>query len=753
MGMSQQIINVGSSPNDGAGDPIRTAFIKTNTNFTQLFALPNPSPPTTLVGKAGDVPGMYAYDSNYFYYCFGTYNGSTVIWAELAQTGSISVANIVNGTSNVRIASANANVTISVNSVSNVAVFSTTGVVMSGNANALNMYASGVIIANGNVTGDNLKTSGAVSATGNVYGNYIAGTYLTGDGSNISNVAAAGSNTQVQFNNSGKLAGLASLTYNSATSLLSLTGNIKTVGTISTTGNVTAPYFIGNGSQLTGIPIIYGNANVANFLPVFTGNISSNNISVTDNLTVGNTISATGNITTDGYFVGTFVGNVSGNLVVPGSNTQVLFNNNGNAGAVASLTYNYANSLLSLTGNIKTVGTISTTGNITAPYYIGNGSQLTGLPLIYGNANVANFLPIFTGNVRAENMTATGNVRGNIVISNYLYGDGSNISNIAGSNYGNSNVANYLPAFTGNLTSNNISASGNLTANNISASGNLSGGNIKTAGIISSTGNITTDGYFIGNFSGNVTGNLIVPGLNTQVLYNDNGNAGASAALTFNSSSNVLSTSGNIYSGNLSAVGTTVSAGNIVAGASTDRIQLAAKYSGTNSAVYMGSLTSGGRFGINYDRGSGVAAFIGGSVATPLTLGEIYTTTGAWSIAGNITGNYFLGNGSQLTGITAVNANASTLIGSTLSSNVTTSTLTSVGTLGNLSVTGNVVASGVITSTGTFRLPSYTTAQIANLSAVAGDMVYNTTLNTIQGYQANATGNITWVSLSVSTYQ
>jgi hypothetical protein len=614
--MSQQIINVGSSPNDGAGDPIRTAFIKTNTNFTQLFALPNPTPPATLVGKAGDVPGMYAYDSNYFYYCFGTYNGSTVIWAELAQTGSISVANIVNGTSNVRIASANANVTISVNSVSNVAVFSTAGVVMSGNANALNMYASGVIIANGNVTGGNLKTSGAVSATGNVYGDYIAGTYLTGDGSNISNVAAAGSNTQVQFNNSGKLAGLASFTYNSATSLLSLTGNIKTVGTI------------------------------------------------------------------------------------------------------------------------------STTGNITAPYYIGNGSQLTGLPLIYGNANVANFLPIFTGNVRAENMTATGNVRGNIVISNYLYGDGSNISNIAGSNYGNSNVANYLPSFTGNLTSNNISASGNL-----------SGGNIKTAGIISSTGNITTDGYFIGNFSGNVTGNLIVPGLNTQVLYNDNGNAGASAALTFNSSSNVLSTSGNIYSGNLSAVGTTVSAGNIVAGASTDRIQLAAKYSGTNSAVYMGSLTSGGRFGINYDRGSGVAAFIGGSVATPLTLGEIYTTTGAWSIAGNITGNYFLGNGSQLTGITAINANANTLIGSTLSSNVTTSTLTSVGTLGNLSVTGNVVASGVITSTGTFRLPSYTTAQIANLSAVAGDMVYNTTLNTIQGYQTNATGNITWVSLSVSTYQ
>ena len=65
--MSQQIINVGTAPNDGLGTPIRTAFQYTNNNFTQLFSLPNPNPPDTLVGKAGDVPGMYAYNSTYFY--------------------------------------------------------------------------------------------------------------------------------------------------------------------------------------------------------------------------------------------------------------------------------------------------------------------------------------------------------------------------------------------------------------------------------------------------------------------------------------------------------------------------------------------------------------------------------------------------------------------------------------------------------------------------------------------------------------
>ena len=78
--------------------------------------------------------------------------------------------------------------------------------------------------------------------------------------------------------------------------------------------------------------------------------------------------------------------------------------------------------------------------------------------------------------------------------------------------------------------------------------------------------------------------------------------------------------------------------------------------------------------------------------------------TGLVSATGNITGNYILGNGSQLSGIiTTVNAN--TLTGTTLSSNVVNSSLTSVGTLGSLSVTGNatagnLLASGLISATG-----------------------------------------------------
>jgi hypothetical protein len=35
--MTQQVINVGTNPNDMTGDPLRTAYIKCNQNFTELY--------------------------------------------------------------------------------------------------------------------------------------------------------------------------------------------------------------------------------------------------------------------------------------------------------------------------------------------------------------------------------------------------------------------------------------------------------------------------------------------------------------------------------------------------------------------------------------------------------------------------------------------------------------------------------------------------------------------------------------------
>lgn len=35
--MTQQIINIGALPNDGTGDPLRIAYGKINSNFTELY--------------------------------------------------------------------------------------------------------------------------------------------------------------------------------------------------------------------------------------------------------------------------------------------------------------------------------------------------------------------------------------------------------------------------------------------------------------------------------------------------------------------------------------------------------------------------------------------------------------------------------------------------------------------------------------------------------------------------------------------
>lgn len=81
--MALELINVGSAPNDGTGDPIRTAYTKCNSNFTELYNRAQTVPPGTSVGSPGDAEGMYAYDSTYFYYCFQDYDGSSQIWRRI----------------------------------------------------------------------------------------------------------------------------------------------------------------------------------------------------------------------------------------------------------------------------------------------------------------------------------------------------------------------------------------------------------------------------------------------------------------------------------------------------------------------------------------------------------------------------------------------------------------------------------------------------------------------------------------------
>jgi hypothetical protein len=57
--------------------------------------------------------------------------------------------------------------------------------------------------------------------------------------------------------------------------------------------------------------------------------------------------------------------------------------------------------------------------------------------------------------------------------------------------------------------------------------------------------------------------------------------------------------------------------------------------------------------------------------------------------------------------------------------------------IGDLDVTGGVRVFG-----GPLQLPSFTADQIANISAVNGDLIYNSTINKFQGYENGAWANI-----------
>ena len=97
---------------------------------------------------------------------------------------------------------------------------------------------------------------------------------------------------------------------------------------------------------------------------------------------------------------------------------------------------------------------VSVSGNITGSYIFGNGAFLSGLPATYGNANVANYLPTFSGNLTAGNISAIGNITGGNVIGNYLYGNGVYITGLnAGSASqianGATNIS--IPVASGNI--------------------------------------------------------------------------------------------------------------------------------------------------------------------------------------------------------------------------------------------------------------------------------------------------------------
>ena len=453
-----------------------------------------------------------------------------------------------------------------------------------------------------------------------------------------------------------------------------------TVSRLSAIGNIsTANYIFGNGAFLSGLPATYSNANVADFLPVYSGNIAAAYASVSGNvvggniLTLGNvsaqgTINATGNIVTNGYFVGTFAGNVTGNFVVPGSNTQVIFNTNGSADAVAGMTYNKGSNTFSVLGvitaqanvvggNLLTAGLISASSTVTSAATITGGNLATGGTVsASGNITGANLL---TAGIVSVTNTITG---GNLATGGTI----SASSNITGGNLITSGLISALANIYSNATIhvlNDIDAGGNIAATNytgtlVSVIGNITGANI-FAGIASASGNITGN-YFLGNgacLTGVITSvaninngtsnvNISSPGGNIIVSVANNYNI-----VTFTTTgiitNGTISAAGNVITGNLSTVGLISLVGNIYAGNVIN-----AGLSSVTGNITAGNLLTNGLISAS------------GNITSGNITANVYGTT--ISASGNITaGNLSVGTGNVTVGnIVNSGSNATGNIGS-----------------------------------------------------------------------------------------
>ena len=340
----QQIINYGATANDGQGDPLRTAFIKTEDNFDSIWAAGPVGSNVTILNNTISVINT---------------NGNLIL--------------APNGVGQIQ---ANATILPSISNVRDLG---------SATRQWNTLYAQYINATQVDVSGD-LTVDGNLTVQGNIIqvGNIVTETLTI----QLANAAVTANSANGAGITVGASDNIATLLYNSASNVW--TTNIG----LSATGNVTAPYFIGNGSQLTGISS-YSNANVATFMAAFGSNTISTTGNITSNYFFGNGSQLTG-ISTSSISNGTSnvsIATANGNPTVTsagntwtfgGPQPDALYWPNGSFQATA-----FVGQALDLVNTGNASITSNSTGNTTYVWTFGDDGRLTfpGTPRIDTDAN------------------------------------------------------------------------------------------------------------------------------------------------------------------------------------------------------------------------------------------------------------------------------------------------------------------------------------------------------------------------------
>jgi len=171
-----------------------------------------------------------------------------------------------------------------------------------------------------------------------------------------------------------------------------------------------------------GGPSSYGNSNVAAYLPTYTGNVNASNINVSNTAYTYNisatglasltTVSVSGNVTAAQFIgSGNNLSNIQGANVTGAVSTATTASTVTTA-AQPNITSTGTLSSLSVTGNVNT------SANIHAAFFIGNGSQLTGITATNAATVTTNAQPNITSLGTLSSLSVTGNTTtGNLIVT------------------------------------------------------------------------------------------------------------------------------------------------------------------------------------------------------------------------------------------------------------------------------------------------------------------------------------------------
>ena len=266
-----------------------------------------------------------------------------------------------------------------------------------------------------------------------------------------------------------------------------------------------------------------------------------------------------------------------------------------------------------VSAGVMYVDAIDATGSIVTDSYV-EGSELISLGnlTVGNNANIANGLKVtgyanFLGNLKAENIAAVTNIEAQFYYGNGFYLTSINAANLVGA-YSNADVANYLPTYNGNILAGNITVSNNvIIQGNLQVLGKTT--TIEANSLVISDKDITVANGALNASQANGAGLVVGAGNIANIIYLSipnywSFNPGINSSGNISSQGNISAT-GNITANNVTIVNTlTADTGNFtcclqIGGASTTYFNAYTTSNAANQTLYEANAVNSAQLDFN----------------------------------------------------------------------------------------------------------------------------------------------------------